>query len=368
MGIMDWVSPALTVGTQAVAADQEGKQQGNALLRAIQLQQGKSALEQAQTDHFNAETKKLAGPEPKDYEIIKTPNGYARVPKAGDPGLIKDPASNSPYEVEHPEQAPLPSTGGYVNRDGTPILGKDGQRIMPPSMKPPAEQKDHYTFITTTGKDGVQHVSRANTATGDIEETSSQAKPGGAGGGQSLAPEDRVRMMSQAKIDNAEMKRIEGRVLRGELKFGTAAGLSAAAQGAHGSPLNEAASVLGNAAAGALDPDIQKYITANASYGRIMGNLQSKRYTDNQAQIEKTISGLKGNDLHQTISYKQQLRDASLADPANASSQQTHAPAQTTHAASPLRQKYDAAVAHLRAKGTPDAQIHATLGEPPGDE
>jgi hypothetical protein len=63
------------------------------------------------------------------------------------------------------------------------------------------------------------------------------------------------------------------------------------------------------------DPEYQKYLTAQSSYGRIMGNLQSKRYTENQAKIEKDISGLTGGDLDSTVAYKQQLREASLNDP-----------------------------------------------------
>lgn len=192
---------------------------------------------------------------------------------------------------------------------------KVAQAQEPYKKDPNAAPTPHFTPVTVTNPDGTVTVKPFNTQSGTTGESIGGPKPATGGGGQSLAPEDRAKMYNQAKIDNAEMKRIEGRVMRGELSFGTAAGLASAAQGAHGSPLAEGMSVLGNAAAGHLDPDIQKYITANSSYGRIMGNLQSKRYTDNQAQIEKTISGLKGNDLNNTIAYKQQLRDASLADP-----------------------------------------------------
>lgn len=139
-------------------------------------------------------------------------------------------------------------------------------------------------------------------------------KPGAAGAG-SLSADDRGKMLAQANVDNTTMKRIEQRVLDGQLNFGTIAGLAGAASGAHGSPTAEATGVLGNAVAGAIDPDIQNYFTAQQSYGRIMGNLQSKRYTDHQADIERRISGMQGNDLANTIQYKQQLRDASLADP-----------------------------------------------------
>ncbi len=186
--------------------------------------------------------------------------------------------------------------------------GKRAQGMVP---KDPNATKDHWMpagVDKTTGEPLL-----LNTLTGETKVGGGIKTPGGGMGG-SLDADSRAKMMAQAKIDNDEMKRIEGRVMRGEIQFGTGAGLASAAANAHGGPLNEALSVLGNSAAGMLDPDIQKYLTANSSYGRIMGNLQSKRYTDNQAQIEKTISGLKGNDLNNTIAYKQQLRDASLND------------------------------------------------------
>lgn len=195
---------------------------------------------------------------------------------------------------------------------GLDPLGKPVQGMVP---KDPNATQPKYQIVKDD-KTGTYSRVRVDGPEGPLTETFVK---GGAGGGGSLDADSRAKMMAQAKIDNATMKRIEARVLLPDsdpnhLDFGTAAGLAGAAQGAHGGPLNDAVSVVGNAAAGALDPDIQQYLTANSSYGRIMGNLQSKRYTDNQAQIEKTISGLKGNDLGNTVRYKQELRDASLND------------------------------------------------------
>lgn len=135
------------------------------------------------------------------------------------------------------------------------------------------------------------------------------------GGGQSLAPEDRAKMLAQAKLDNETMKQYEAKVMAGKASVGTVSGVAGATADAHGGPLNNALGIIGNKVTGAIDPEYQRYLTAQRSYGRIMGNLQSKRYTDHQAEIERSISGLQGNDLHSTILYKQQLRDASLADP-----------------------------------------------------
>lgn len=211
------------------------------------------------------------------------------------------------------------------------------------------------------------------------------------GGSASLSPEDRARMLEQAKLDNATMKAYEQRVMSGQAKVGTLAGVAGAtASGSGAGVMGNVMGVLGNAATGAIDPEYQKYITAQRSYGRIMGNLQSKRYTDHQAEIERSISGLQGNDLNGTIQYKQDLRDKSLADvdahgtptaapkssgrgggrgsgpPANA----PHPPNQHDTpgninlggggAVEQQRHDYDVAAAHLKAQGKdPIAEIGA---------
>lgn len=138
-----------------------------------------------------------------------------------------------------------------------------------------------------------------------------------AGGSASLAPDDRAKMVAQAKLDNETMKAYENKVMQSGKAPGFVAGAAGIAAGAAPAGIvGGLVGLAGNKATGAIDQDYQRYITAQRSYGRIMGNLQSKRYTDHQAEIERSISGLQGNDLNGTIQYKQQLRDASLADPA----------------------------------------------------
>ncbi len=203
-----------------------------------------------------------------------------------------------------------------LTSQGMPLAKANEQARAEFAFEPPPPPTNVYTTGTDPNTQQATIFAGPSKGTPSLTNLNVGKPVGGAGGGQSLSPEDRAKMLNQAKLDNATMKRIEKRVLDGDLTFGTGAGLATAAAGAHGSPLNESVGVLGNAVAGMMDPDIQQYITANESYARIMGNLQSKRYTDNQAGIEKRISGLKGNDLKNTISYKQDLRDKSLDDPA----------------------------------------------------
>lgn len=208
--------------------------------------------------------------------------------------------------------------GNYYDASRTKVSGN----VAP--YTPPVQQS--FSFPVVGGPNGPT-VARANNKSGQIELTDVAGKPAAAAGGSaSLSPEDRQKMLNQAKLDHDTMKRIEQRVLDGKLNFGTAAGLAGAASQAHGNVGSEMLGVLGNAAAGGIDPDIQNYFTAQASYGRIMGNLQSKRYTDHQADIERRISGMQGNDLLNTIRYKQSLRQASIDDPVLATPKAAPAP------------------------------------------
>ncbi len=141
-------------------------------------------------------------------------------------------------------------------------------------------------------------------------------KAAAGGGNQSLTPEDRAKMLAQAKLDDQTMTAYENQRMADRNVPGFVVGASGIAGSQHATGVGAGLmGLLGNKVTGALDPEYQKYLTAQASYGRVMANLQSKRYSDNQQAIEKTISGLQGNDLDQTIRYKPDLRAKSLADP-----------------------------------------------------
>lgn len=260
-----------------------------------------------------------------DYE-----SGLAKLkPTPQDPTAVH--AANRDYDVKHP--LPQSPTNVYL-----------------PSVDPATGQT-----VYSVGK-----------SKGDpnITPTETVKPAGGPGGGSaSLSAEDRQKMLNQAKLDNATMKAYEEKVMAEKKAPGTVAGLAGAAAASGGTGFGaQAMGILGNAATGAFDPDYQRYITAQRSYGRIMGNLQSKRYTDHQAEIERSISGLQGNDLAGTIRYKQQLRDASLAEPEGA------APA--THQAAPKAPGGLTAAQKQRAATDPEykAFLQSTGKLPPGEE
>lgn len=192
MNIGSYLSPLLTAATQATSAYQgaqarEGDKQRSdivqqiAMLRAQHEQEIKDAVSQSTIASNNAtalQRSALAGKPDATYDsnrggiVNLKDNTFSSIP-----GLP---------ERQTPDQSPLATASGYMNRDGTPILDKSGKPLMPMATAP-KEHPDHYTFITTTGPDGKQVVSRANTLTGAIEPTDVAAKAGGAGANGALA-------------------------------------------------------------------------------------------------------------------------------------------------------------------------------------
>ncbi len=281
------------------------------------------------------------GPSPAVSQLTgASPAAPSAVPRPVSPVVPSGVATFAPKVV--PPKAPLLGTQPYVDAEVTKAAALARQKLADDStsavrMAPIIATADSLKAAKTRqaeqaagpvnaadmkivgkdadGNDVVQFIDPRTHQLSNPQILGVTPGSGSMGGGQSLSPDMKSKMVSQAKLDNQTMKRIEARVLAGDLKFGTAAGLAGAASAAHGGVLNEGLGVLGNAAAGMIDPDIQNYFVAQQSYGRIMGNLQSKRYTDHQADIERRISGMQGNDLKNTIEYKQQLRDASLEDP-----------------------------------------------------
>ena len=121
-------------------------------------------------------------------------------------------------------------------------------------------------------------------------------------------------MKAQATLDDKTMRDLEDKWMKEGKSPSVPLGIAGAASELHGG-FKGLLAPIGNASVAAMDPDYGRYLAAQRSYGRVMGNLQSKRYSDTQAEIERSISGMAANDLANTIKYKQALRAASLNDP-----------------------------------------------------
>jgi hypothetical protein len=307
------VAPTLNVAAAREAANRQATEQQQqmaiqALILARQQQQAQveNALKQAQagqaqatTAYRGAQQNALEHPKP---NIQRGPGGQLGVIDPNDPTKF---TPIGPAPAVKPT-GPTPGTPEYMK------LQTDLARMRASFAPSP------NVYLTGQNAQGQPEIyAGASRGTPSLTPMGVAKPVGGAGGSASLSPVDREKMLNQAKIDNETMKAYENKVMTTGQAPGTLAGLAGAAASGGGTGFqSQAIGILGNKATGAIDSDYQRYITAQRSYGRIMGNLQSKRYTDHQAEIERSISGLQGNDLNSTIKYKQQLRDASLAEPA----------------------------------------------------
>jgi hypothetical protein len=134
------------------------------------LTRGSVAL--ANIRNLDARTAKLAEPtpaKPTEFEMLDTPEGFVRVPKAGPVGPVTD-ANGQPYR----------------------------KRVVAP-----AQPRDSYAFPTVMGPDGNPVVARANTRTGDIEPTDIGAKPTGGKSTASLTKAIAANQQQLSYIDQA---------------------------------------------------------------------------------------------------------------------------------------------------------------------
>lgn len=139
MSLLNFISPALTAATQAAGANLEGKQEGSALLRQIYDQRQKQALEAAQTNHFNAETGKLLQPPtPKrTYDAargvtVDEENSIA-TPVKGLPEMpIKAKYTPKSYmENGEPVEGLVDEGGNFLHADQTPARGRITPYVAP---------------------------------------------------------------------------------------------------------------------------------------------------------------------------------------------------------------------------------------------
>jgi hypothetical protein len=144
MGFLDFLSPGLTAATNAVGS-YEGAQADAAKQKTAQIAQQIAALRQQHNDDIAnalkaAQTGALTAVKPKRTPEKFTTGGKPVQGSMDEGGAYYDAGGNpvqdaSPFAPEH-EGNPLASTKGYVNRDGTLMLGQDGKPIMPPSTVP----------------------------------------------------------------------------------------------------------------------------------------------------------------------------------------------------------------------------------------
>lgn len=181
------------------------------------------------------------------------------------------PIANLPPKTTTPHALPWVAAGF----ENSPQGRKDYLRSLQDEANAkhvPTEQKDHFSFITTTGPNGEQIVSRANTSTGEIEPTDTHAKSGGQQSATGQLQQGRMlAAISEARLADERMRTFEDDLISGKNKIGMlqqAGGtLMTNLAGSHTVPgaLGQAGSELG---LNATNPEYVQYLRDAMTIGR----------------------------------------------------------------------------------------------------
>jgi hypothetical protein len=384
MGVLDvlsGLSTAAGMGFQGYGQDEQTK-----VKNALAQQQ------QAEDERRNGVMEALASRTP------RTPN-ITSVGPNGTPVRAEDVPGASVYEAPKPVAL---TTG--VGPGGKPIRVADVQGASV-YQAPQKETQDHFTFPTMTGPDGKQLIARANTSTGAIGPTDIAARTpsagtgAGAGGGvRGVFGQGGIFGGASAIGSISEMGKANPNLATFENGFRTnvpTQSLQAIDRfrmrladdlQTHGT-ITAAVSSEAERELAKTNPDLVVY---GRNLGQwIVGDLNvSRNATDRKATRDQAVSGLSfplsSMPLAQRNTYIDQMQEGRRARLAGLQRAVPAAEAVMNRIAgtaistsgtpgnvnlgapSPIRQKYDAAVAHLKATGR-DAEIQS-LPVPPEEE
>ena len=399
MGLLDFLSPALTVATQAAGAQVKGQQDGSALLRAIRMQQADMdskrstvAKNNAETENYKSETAHRNDPKPGTihqaddgtlYSVrdgVATPVtiGGSSAPAArpapapgGQPtGDVTLPSDSTPAAPKPPTvlkgkaSAPLPGTPAWRKAEiDKAVIGRDYGYHPPqtPQLLTGAVGPDGPTYGEYDKK---THTIKAVPSEGLRPKSASGA------GGQN-APQ---MAAAKANLESARklMNDYEDKLVAGKADYGVmgategALASSPAALTAHG-PWDAAMSLASNAAASHLqssNPELARYMTAKKYVAEAILNTH-KRPNQTQYEIEQELSGAGPNASPMQIAVGRERRDRMynevFANPNAGAVASSGAPAASHGAtASHAQSLWDAAV-HLHG----EAKVRAEYGPRP---
>jgi hypothetical protein len=148
-----------------------------------------------------------------------TPSSY--LDRANTPEAIGQRKQEIAARLAEKREAQRQAAVAEAARKHETFLQAQQERAQAAADRRAGAQKDHFTFITTTGPNGEQVVSRANTSTGAIEPTDSRAKAGGRGSsGTAQLQEGRMlAAVSEARLADERMREFEDRMMAGTEKI-----------------------------------------------------------------------------------------------------------------------------------------------------
>lgn len=357
--------------TQAIGQQQKMQFALQALLlqRQQHEQQIQDALRQAQTGQANARAR-FYGEVPLTYRTDANGNVV---------GL--------PSKMPMDGSAPPPST--------QPGVGQPGSG--PPTPPPPPTVAPLSTGVTQAVKQpnidpsSPAGIAAANTKAQNAAKARAQyAPPGGANGGMGMGG---IGGLARTSAGITEMNQADQMMTPFEeaAKAGTAnytgldyfKGLMTKMYDAHGM-VNQAVHTAAFNNLDQVNPQLSNYLKAGEAWALADGTI-SGRTSDFRTKLDAFVSSIGPNANPSQIVNTQTMRHTRLAElqkfqpameaaanrflPAGqAPSTPAPPPVASAPPPSPLLQKYNAAVAHLKAQGKSQAQIDATLGpQPPGE-
>lgn len=350
MSLLNFLSAASTAGTQAAGAYQQGKQDKRKQETQDLIDQIKLAR-QAQQDQMMKQSQEITN----TYHEAQT--NALTTPKPPEPFTLAPGATRY-----NPDGTPIVASPAA---DRNPLMGspewKDAERFKAGLVQP---TNVFQTGVDAQGKPTI--FAGKNRGDPNLTDTGvNRPTTGASGSGRSLPPEEMDKMRNQARLDAETMKVFEDKVKAGTATLGPVdAGLGAGASqriSGLGSGLSAGLQnkMLGSSMLG--NPEYQKYVIAQRSFGRIMGNLQSKRYSDAQAEMERSISGLNADDRDGTIDYKQNLRREALGDYEHGTRIPTGQGGIPASVLSQGKPSLTARIAQLKAQRVSKEQAKATL-------
>lgn len=290
----------------ALQAEQERQRQNDiaaSLQRQFQDQQT-AGLNASTIAHNDAETRRLNAPIPDEFE------------DAGS-GSIGGQSFRFQRNKRTNEITPM-SVGGqnvvpYASPARDPVKDHEEERAY--DLTHPTPEPSHFGTVTVTPPGGEPEVHTYNEVTGaDGKVLGGKPQSGGSGiGGQSISPEQIQGMYDRLATDDKAMRAYEQGLTEGTRSISPFTAFSAGVGSADPKGLVGAAeSVAGAAGVAHSDPDYQNYLTHEQDFAAIMQQIDSKRATEVQGKIDKSLAGAKIGDVAPTIASKQAIRQTIL--------------------------------------------------------
>lgn len=277
-------------------------------------------------------------------------------PKNPHPVVMSDPNSKNKQIVNAQEGIfEMKADGLYDAATGQKYTGKT---VHPVSLAP------SYTPITLGGGDGQPAVVKAfDTKSGTAGATIGEAKPAVTRVENAMQTAAKARLEAAvSEMNNAHngMAEFEQKLKSGKISINGLSQFAGATANSftHDDPASRLVQSAALSTLNRVNPELARYIRRGLSFAE-GESMVSQRPSDFRTKMAAFLSTAASGASPEMIADIESRR-TSILNPLNATVKSSSAPS-----VSPLRAKYDAAAAHLKAQGKTPEQIKAIIHEPP---